>query len=317
MKKAIKITLAVLGTLLVLLAIVVGIVLARVDAMAKTEIEQGGTAALGVRTTVDSVSLSFWDGAGSMEGFKVANPQGFDGPHFLKLDECDIALSVQTLLEDRVVIPTLTLRGVDINLEEKDGKKNYDTILESLKSFQATLPADKAANAQKPGKKFVIQRIVIKGITIHTDTLHGFGGKLQRVDLKIPEIEVKDIANDTDNGVAVSQVSGIIMTALFEAIVIHGAGKLPLEVLGGIGKGVLGLGKLGGAGAKVMGEVVGETANVVGEVGKGTVEAVGEVGKGTVEAVGEVGKGTVDVVGKSVEGIGKGVGGVFEEDKKK
>lgn len=293
-RKIIKIALIVGGTLFLVFILVAVVVLSRVDSLVKDEIERSGPIALGVPTKIDSVHLSFLASTGAMDGLVVANPSGFSTPHFLKLEHAGIAISAQSLLEDRVVIPSLTFTGVDINLEEKDGKKNFDTIIANLKEFQKTLPESKS-DSQGPGKKFVIQQIVIKDIKIHTDTLHGFGGKLQRVDIKIPEIVVKDIANDTDNGVAVSQVTGIIMTSLFQAIVTHGAGVLPVEVLGGIGKGVVELGKLGGE----------------------SVKAIGDVVSGSAKSIGEAGKDTVDAVGKGVDEIGKGIGEIFDDKKKK
>jgi hypothetical protein len=290
-KKLFKIIFAVVGVLVLLAVIAICIFISYVDVLAERAVERGATTSLGVATTVDSIHVALISTTGKIHNLKVVNPAGFDTPHFLKIEEGTIALDAMSAIGQRVVIPTMSLNNIDINLEEKDGRKNFNDIIANLKKYQATLPDSKQEAAGRPGKKFVIHEVIIKNVTVHTDTLHGFGGKLQRIDLNIPELVLKDIGNDSDNGVAMEQVTGAIMTSLFEAIAKNGVGVLPLTVLGALTDGVIDLSKLGGPGVKILGGVAGEAVKAVGDVGKGAIEAVGETGKGAVQAVGEVGKG--------------------------
>jgi len=287
MKKTLKIVLITLGSVFLLLVLAIGMAVLYFDAIAKTAVEKGGTISMGVDTTLNDLSLSFVSTAGSLKGLRVANPGGYETPHFLKLNEGGVTIETSTLMKDRIVVPSLSLTGIDINLEKKDGKANYDVILANLKAFQDSLPKDQGGSGpdkttQGKGKTFVIKEIVIKDVTVHADTLGGIGGKLQRLEVKIPEIRLTEIGNDSDQGVAMSQVTGTIMTALFEAIVKHGAGVLPAEALQGIGKGIEGVGKLGEVGVQALGDVTGAAGKAAEDLTKG----VGDASKGLTDGLG-------------------------------
>ena len=134
MKKLFKIVI-VLVVLLVIVVVVVA--LSMIDRIAKAGVEQGGTYALGVKTTLDDISVAIFAGQCGMEGLKVANPEGFDSDRFLGLNTGQVAVSLGSLMEDTVVVPTLTLTGIDLYLEKKGDKGNYDVILENLKKFES------------------------------------------------------------------------------------------------------------------------------------------------------------------------------------
>jgi len=282
-----------------------------IDSVARRAVEKQATQALGVDTSVNLLTLGLFSGELKMHGLNVANPNGFESKHFLKLGKGEVAVSLGSLMGDRVEVPTLELSDIDLNLEKKGKEANYQVILNNLKGQDNQDP-----NAQ-PGKKFIIRTIAIRNVTIHLDMypLPGIGGKATRLDLEpIPEIVLKDVGSDADNGVAISEVTNIIVKAVMQAVVKKAGGVLPAEItaelVGSLAQ-LDGLGKVGieivGGTTKIAGEALGEIGKQLpGDAGK----AVGDIGKG----VGKAGEKAKEGADKVLEGVGDLLGGKKKEE---
>src|SRR5947207_920319 len=103
--------LIVVGGLLVLVVVGVAIVFFSIDTIAKRAIERGATQALGVKTTVSSVSVGLLSGEFSLKKLEVANPDkgGFKANHFLTLGSGGVAVTLSTLRKPTVEMPRLGL----------------------------------------------------------------------------------------------------------------------------------------------------------------------------------------------------------------
>ena len=129
MKKLIRF---VVGLVVVVLVLAVGVVV-YIDKIAKTAIERGASYALGVDTTLGSADVKLLSAAFAMGDLTIANPQGFESPYFTHLGQGDVEVALGTLRQETVQLPTLTLTDLEMHLEKKDGKANYDVILNNLK----------------------------------------------------------------------------------------------------------------------------------------------------------------------------------------
>ena len=280
MKKRTKI---LIGALAAIVVVVVGILL-WLDQIAKSAIEVGATYALGVETQLDKARIGIFSGEFRLSGLNIANPEGFDSDHFLNLNEGELIVSPTALLKDTVVVPKLAFSGIDMNLEKKGKKENYRVILENLN--KDTEPGEESPDEEAPkeNKKFVIKEILIRDIAVHADLIP-IGGDISRMTFRIPEIRLENIGSETDGGVVISELSGVLIQAIFKAVIEKGV-DLPGNMLNGLSAGLQGFGELG--------------VQVVGEVGKAAEEA-GQALEKTAE---EVGKG-MDEALKGIEGIFK------------
>lgn len=288
----------VAGVLLLVLVLAVTAVVIYIDSLARKGIEYGATRTLGVNTTVGGVSIGILSGQASLKELEVANPSGFQGPHFMKLGEGGVAVSLGSLNQDIVEISSLNLSGIDLYMEKKDGKANYQAILDNLKSNESKEKAPPAPS-DKPAKKFVVKDLMIKDVTVRADVLP-IGGPLT---VKVPEIHLQNVGSD-GSGVTMGQLTQIITQATLASVFDAGKGILPDDVLNELGKGLEGLSSLASAGVKVVGELGGK----IGQMGQGAVQAVGDVAKGAGDAAKDVAKGVGD--------LGKGIGDLFGGGKK-
>ncbi len=301
MKKAKKFLIGgVIAVIVLVAAALLGI-----DRIARVGVETAGTYALGVQTTLGSMDVGLLSGRVGMSALDVANPEGFTSPHFLRMDDGRVAVTLGSLMSDRVEVPELTLSGIDMSLERKQGRSNYQTILDGLKKFESAEAAPKPAAKQESGKKFVIAQAVISDVTVTVDML-GIGGGSTSMPVKIERIELKDIGSDSAGGVQLAELSAILTKAILAAVVSKAGGVLPAEITGELSAGLDGLRSLGGSAVTVVGNV---TATVGGEV-----KQLGTAGKDLLEGVGTTGSEAGRKVGEGLKGL---LPGKKKEDEKK
>lgn len=239
------------------------------DHIAKAAIEFGGEQAMGVPTSLENITLRPVLGKGSIEGLKIANPRGFETPFFMSLSKGDAALDVGSLSKDTVVMKTIELDGLKAHLEKTKEGSNYEVILANMKKGE-----EEGAKGEEPGKKFLVERIVVRNIDVRADVAIA-GEKLSSVDLRIDEIVLENVGSGDESGVIMSQLMGTIVKAVLTAVVQQGAKVLPEVMVNGLGAGLKGVGKVG----------LGMTVKVGGK--------------------------TVKLLGGAAEGLAKGIGGIF------
>lgn len=308
--------------LLVLVALV-GIYL-YIDTIAKTAIEKGGTYALGVETTVENVSVGITSGKFGIDNLNVANPEGYELQQFFTLGKGELEMSITALMSDKIEVPRFALSDIRVSLERKNGKANYDVIMENLAKLESKEDKTPEATDDGEGKRFIVNEVDIKNVSIHVDMLPELG-PITRVDLDIPSIKLKNVGSDSDKGVLISELANILLKAILQAAAE--SGKLPLDMLNDLQGKLAKLGDLKGLGMEVTGEI---TSKVTEEINKVTKDIGDKVGKEIEKVTKDLGKDITKDLGKDVipKDIGKDLGkdldkglkglgeGLFGKDKK-
>ncbi|MBX3387236.1 MAG: hypothetical protein KF768_11755 [Phycisphaeraceae bacterium] len=236
MKKVVKILAALI---LVFVLLLVGAVVAVgyfVDDIAKKGIEQGGTHALGVQTTLDKASVGLFSGKFGLKGLKVANPDGFSAPAFFSLGEGGVAVDYGSLQQPVVTLPELRLADIGVSLEKKGGKSNYEVILASIKKLQSDKPADPSPAPAPTGdeKKFVVNQLSIRNVRVDVDLVEaGPIGQLAKISIPIESIELSNVGQTgtgvKGTGVSMEQLLSIIVQAVLSAAMENSGGRLPAD----------------------------------------------------------------------------------------
>jgi hypothetical protein len=225
--------------------------------LAGSAVERAGERALGVETRVGGLGLGLrptWlGGAGlghcSLNGLRVANPEGFDAEHLLELDRAAIEVPPTALLADRVEIPLVELEGIRLVLEQRGTSTNYGRVMEHLEEVLGSEEEQEPA----PGERsFVIRELRVANLTAAVDLggLAEVAGDLQRFEVTVPELVLTDVGAEGSLTRVVGEVVSVLLAAVLEA----GAGELPAEVLAQLEQGLEGVtGEL-----ERMGEQAGE-----------------------------------------------------------
>lgn len=268
------------GGLVILLVAVVAVVFVSIDAIARAAIERGSTYALGVPTTLGSANIGILSGEFTMKDLDVANPDGFDGDYFFQLDEGFVAVSLGSLRQDTVEIPTLALTGVRMNLQKKGGRANYTVITENLKRLESGETAGEERNRAEEdgerGKNFMIHEIVIRDVHVTVDVLP-IGGELTRIEIPIEEVRLTEIGSET---LTTAEVTSRVIKMILAAVVKNGA-KLPADLVDDLGGALRGLADLGNIDISQIADIAG-TADTIGKkietVGKSVDDALKGLG---------------------------------------
>lgn len=221
---------------LVVVAVVLGVLLVvgvlgafvYVDSIAKAAVEKGGTYALGVPTTLDKAKVGVFSGGFDMHGLHVANPEGYKSASFLAMGDGGVRVSLGTLRKDIVEIPRLSMSDIQINLEKKDGKANYQVIVDNLKRLESGEKKEPAPQGSE--KKFVIGEVEVLNVKVHVDLLP-VGGTLTQANITLDRVVLKDVGT-AGKGVPMTELVSIIVKALMSAVADKGAGLIPDDLLG-------------------------------------------------------------------------------------
>lgn len=293
MKKLLKIVVILLLIFVVLIGIGVGVFFYNVDSLAKRGIQDGGTYALGVPTSVGGVSLHIFSGQMSLSELKVENPQGFTAKHFITMKKGEVAVTLDSLNKEIVDIPKLTLSGIELNLERSPSGSNYGKIIDNLSKLKGSSPPSGTE------KKFIVRELTIENISIHADLLGAPGpigqvvNPVGKVNVPIERIQLKDVGKTGTGmggtGVTMTELSKIVVQAVLAAAADKGYGTIPGEILNDLKSAVTSFDGLVNLPVAIIGRA-GETATMLGGV-------VGNVGKTAGDAINNVGKGIVDGIG--------------------
>lgn len=274
MKKLLKIVVALVIVLLIALAVA----WFKIDAIAKAAIEKGGTYALGVDTTVDRVNVSLLGGSVGLSGLQIANPAGFDAPYLMHTGDFKLQVATGSLMSDTIEVPLIELDKLDLYIQKNDKGNNISPVLDHLKKFQGG-----AAAKEKTGssKKFVIRKLVIKGVTAHMD-VPPLGAKA----VTVPDIVLENVTQDNAQGMAMDEVMARVFP-MITAAAISSLTDLPGDLAGTLTHDLSGVADhLGGA----VGNMIKDPAKLLGNVGD-------EAGKALDDAAKEVGKTIGDLFG--------------------
>lgn len=255
----------------VVIVIVVGVVgYFWMDSIAKAAVEEGGRYALGVDTSVDSVSLSLFGGSLQMKQLTVGNPEGFDGPHLMSTGAFDLELETGSVFSDTVVIKKFDLDGVDMHIEQKLKGSNISAIMDHI---EQKFGGEGDADAEAEGKKVRADLITVRNVTAHVKVLGG-----REMTIKVPKIELKNVTGDNAAGVALPELIARIVPAILAAILERGQDLIPADLLNTLQADVSDVAKsLGGDVENMVKGVRGEIEKVGKDIGKGVGDAVGRI----------------------------------------
>ena len=175
-----------------------------IDGLVKQAIERWGPEITGVAVRVQSVRIQVTEGRGTIRGLFVGNPKGFEAPHALKLDEMRLTIDPASITKDVVVIKELLLAAPDVVYERGQGSDNLAVIQKNVDAWVAKNAGEKKPDAG-PGKKFVIENLLIKDGKAH------FGTTLSS---SMPDLHLHDIGKKTNGATAgevVKQVWGAML----------------------------------------------------------------------------------------------------------
>ncbi len=224
--------------LIIIPVLIIVVVLAlgfSLNSIVKHGVETIGPKVLGADVKLNAAAISLFSGKGKLKGIFIGNPKGFTTESAFKLNEIRIALNVQSIFSDKIIIDEIYIDSPDITYEKGGGSDNIKALLNNVKRFSGSSGGTaKKETAEQPGeqeKKIQITKLVITNGKVNMSTAL-LGGKA--VTLSLPEINMKDIGKDKE-GATMSEAMEKVFASL--NVNIGGAVTGSLKDIGGsVGK---------------------------------------------------------------------------------
>ncbi len=238
--------------IVIVLVVLIGAVLwfgwSQLGNLVKFGIEKGTPPVVQTSVSVQSVKLSPFSGTGVIEGFEIGNPKGFTGPYAVRIGRAEVALDLNSVSTDKVVIQHIRITDPEINLEAGLGGTNLKHIADNAKSFvsQQTPHTDKApataaapAADSKPKKplKLQVNELLITGAKLSA-SVAGIAGVVSGADAKVtlPDIHLTNLGSG-GAGISPAELTSLVLSHIStEAAKASASGSLKNLLQGGTEK---------------------------------------------------------------------------------
>ncbi|WP_394204192.1 AsmA family protein [Shewanella waksmanii] len=227
MKKAIV---AILISLLLLLAVIVYWVLNNLNGIVQTQVEKQGSRLLQTPVTLAKVDLQMLKGFGSLEGFAVHNPKGFSDNAALAFKQIKLDIETSNFSTQEVLINEVLISGPSVRFEmAADGSNNLQQLKNNLAAQLGTSSAkDKSTAEEAPsepepssppppsGKEplIAVKQVKIEGVSLTVD-LTAVGQQSYQVTL--PTFMADPVG--FPNGLPADQVGAAIVQSMLDNMI--------------------------------------------------------------------------------------------------
>ena len=205
MKKKLLIVLAML--FVVILAAVVILPLVYLDPLVVAGVARVGPAVAKVDTKLDSASISLLSGRGTLKGFFMGNPPGYQSPFSMKAGEITMAIQPKSLLADKVVVEEFHVFNPEIAMEGGLTDNNFTRIMANVQAFTGT---NQTTADDSSTKKLQVNSIVISGAKVTATTVLAGGKPLT---LTLPDIKLSNLGTGPE-GITAAELSAAIFKEL-------------------------------------------------------------------------------------------------------
>jgi hypothetical protein len=242
-----KLAIAIVAVLLVGGGVAVGYYfLSNLNSLVAGAIEKHGSQVTETQVGVSGVDISLREGRGSIQGLRVANPDGYAAEDAFSLGNITLDIDLGSVREDPIVIDEIRVEGPVIHAElTKTGSSNVDELRKRVQAYTSGSSSSDSNGDEKRIRinKFVFEegRVVVdasaigiqkKEIKLPETHLTNVGGSDGASPDEIAKIVVATVAKNVSSEIARSEVDRLIRKELGEESLTEKASSL-LEKIGG------------------------------------------------------------------------------------
>ncbi len=184
-------------------------------------IERIGPQVIKATVTLERVDLSLLSGCATLKGLTIGNPPGYHAPRAIRVHRAQACIDRASLFRNPVVVTSVTLEQPEVTVEGVIGESNISAIQRHAQAFAASLPGAGARHGAPPDAAKDERRILIQEVrlTKGNATLYLKTGLLgeQTVEMRLPDIHLRDIGKDT-GGAKPDELASAVLSSVFGAI---------------------------------------------------------------------------------------------------
>ena len=212
--KGLKVVAIVVGLLVVVVVAVIAYVATNANRLAKGAIENYGTQYLGTRVSVGDVDLSLQESRATIRNFQVDNPEGFEGPYAVRLDEISVVLDVANLSSEMVAIQRVLIDGAAVAAVIRSKKdNNFQAIMDNLEAATGGPSAEEPSSGEGELKLVIDRFDFVNASAKASSPLLG-----KTVDVDMPDLHLTEIGRK-GQAVTVGEATRQILKPITEAVI--------------------------------------------------------------------------------------------------
>ena len=171
--------------------------LASLDSLIETAVEEIGSEASQTSVQLDQAEISPTSGAGALRGLTVGNPKGFKTSHASKVAAVKVVVNLRSLTGETIHIKEIIIDAPDIIYELGGGGSNLQTIQNNVSKASGGGNAKAKQSGGDEGPKVIIDNLYIRNakVALSAGILGG-----RKVPVPVPDIHLKDIGKDSKDG---------------------------------------------------------------------------------------------------------------------
>jgi len=162
-----KNVLIIAGGIVLVLAVVLWQLVANLDSIVASVIEDVGSDVLKTEVSVSGVSIDLNGGKAGITGMTIANPEGYSRVNIFEMEGIVVDLDLNSIGKDVLVINAIQIQDPLINFEGKsDGGSNMQTLLDNINSGSSE--ESKASEGEETKmiiNSFVLSKARVKAIS--------------------------------------------------------------------------------------------------------------------------------------------------------
>lgn len=215
--------------LLVLTGIAVFVLLQSVNDIIEATVEKVGSDITGTNVELGSVDISLTKGSGSLNQFRLENPDGFSPNEAFKFEKVSVTLDITSIASDPVIVKEVRIVSPDVTYEIGKAGSNFDALLANTKknaAAQKSSSGGKAEKSEESGEKdtpnIIIKRVILEDgrVGVRIPALID-----DRAEVDLPKIVLKDIGAKDKKGATPDVIAEEIISKLSQRVSAY-AGKL-------------------------------------------------------------------------------------------
>lgn len=195
-----------IAVLVIVIAILVSHLLANLNSLVAKAIEKHGSEVTETTVGVSGVDISLREGRGSIEGLKVASPEGFKAKQVFELGDITVDLDLGSVRKNPVVLDEVRIQAPVINVEfDKKGASNIDELRKRIQAYTGESKGSSGGGEKKIRiKSFVFEK---GSITVDAAALG-----MEKKTLTLPEIHLTDVGGT--NGSTAAGITKEVLSAV-------------------------------------------------------------------------------------------------------
>lgn len=195
------------------------------ETIVKKVVHKYGSEITGTDVNLNGFKLSLLDGEGHISQVTVANPKNYSSPYIFNLGEIYVKVNLKSLTTNTIIIDKISISKPIITYEMLSLTKNNINQIQknvvkntaSMNKKQETVNVEEKAKDEKPAssKKVIIKELVVAGGEIQA--VANINGKANNLNVKLPEIIMKNIGEAQKDANIADIISKVISTILTTA----------------------------------------------------------------------------------------------------